>query len=85
MHHSERIIISTGEFIVRTTITIDDNTFRDLKYQAVESHTSVSQLVEDAVKYQILEDIEDINDAEAREGEPSSPFSDLVASFEKES
>lgn len=68
---------------MRTTITIDDNIFRDLKSHAAESHTSISQLVEDAVKYQILEDLEDINDASARKDEPSYSFDDLVTRLEE--
>ena len=70
---------------MRTTITINDTIFRTLKKHAVESDTNVSQLVEDAVKYQILEDLEDINDANTRKDEPSYSFNELVVRFEKES
>lgn len=69
---------------MRTTITINDTLFRALKMRAVESDESVSKLVEDAVKYQILEDIEDIEDANARKDEPSYSFDDLVARFKAE-
>lgn len=62
---------------MRTTITVSDTVFRSLKSHATKNNTSVSQLVEDAVKYQILEDIEDINDANARKDEPSYSFDDL--------
>jgi hypothetical protein len=69
---------------MRTTITINDTVFRALKIRAFESDESVSKLVEDAVKYQILEDLEDIEDATAREKEPSYSFDDLVARFKAE-
>ena len=69
---------------MRTTITINDTIFRALKMRAVESDESVSKLVEDAVKYQILEDMEDIEDAKVRENEPSYSFDNLVASFKTE-
>lgn len=69
---------------MRTTITINDTIFRALKMRAVEADTNVSQLVEDAVKYQILEDIEDIEDANARKDEPSYSFDDLVTRFKAE-
>ena len=69
---------------MRTTITINDTLFRALKIRAVESDESVSKLVEDAVKYQILEDIEDIEDAQARENEPAYSFNDLVTRFKAE-
>jgi len=69
---------------MRTTITINDTVFRALKMRAVESDESVSKLVEDAVKYQILEDLEDIEDAKVRENEPSSSFDNLVSQFKAE-
>jgi hypothetical protein len=69
---------------MRTTITINDTVFRALKMRAIEADESVSKLVEDAVKYQILEDLEDIEDAKARENEPSYSFDDLVSQFKAE-
>lgn len=73
-----------GGKIMRTTITINDTVFRALKMRAVESDESVSKLVEDAVKYQILEDLEDIEDAKIRENKPSYSFDDLVTQFKAE-
>ena len=69
---------------MRTTITINDTVFRALRMRAVESEESVSKLVEDAVKYQLLEDMEDIEDANAREKESNHPFNDLVVKFKAE-
>lgn len=69
---------------MRTTITINDTLFRALKMRAVESDETVSKLVEDAVKYQILEDLEDIEDAKTREKESIYSFDNLVASFKAE-
>jgi len=69
---------------MRTTITINDTIFRALKMRAIEADESVSKLVEDAVKYQILEDLEDIEDANAREKESIYSFDDLVAQFKAE-
>ncbi len=69
---------------MRTTITINDTVFRALKMRAVESDESVSKLVEDAVKYQILEDLEDIEDAKVRDNEPGYSFNDLVSKFKAE-
>ena len=65
---------------MRTTITISDEIFQALKMRAVDSGESVSKLVEDAVKYQILEDMEDIEDAKVRENESAYPFDSLVPS-----
>lgn len=69
---------------MRTTISFNDTVFRALKMRAIESDESVSKLVEDAVKYQLLEDLEDIEDAQARENEPVYSFDDLVAKFKTE-
>lgn len=69
---------------MRTTITINDKLFRLLKMRAAETDESVSQFVENAVKFQILEDFEDIEDAAKRQREPSYSFDDLVAQFKAE-
>lgn len=69
---------------MRTTITINDKLMRALKIRAAETDESVSRLVEDAVKYQVLEDYEDIEDAKKREHEPAYSFGDLVKQFKAE-
>ncbi len=69
---------------MRTTITINDKLFRTLKLRAAQSDRSISSLVEDAVKYQILEDIEDIEDAQARAAEKEDSFADLVKTYKAE-
>jgi hypothetical protein len=69
---------------VRTTITINDKLFRALKMRAAEADESISQFVENAVKYQVLEDFEDIEDAIKRREEPTYSFDDLVAEFKAE-
>lgn len=69
---------------MRTTITINDKLFRALKMRAAETDESVSKFVENAVKYQVLEDFEDIEDAAKRQNEPTRSFDDLVAQFKAE-
>ena len=69
---------------MRTTITINDKLFRSLKMRAADSSVSVSKLVEDAVKFQILEDLEDIEDANKRTDEPEYSFDSLVKQFKAE-
>lgn len=70
--------------IMRTTITINDKLFRSLKMRAADSDVSVSKLVEDAVKFQILEDLEDIEDAAKRKDEPEYSFDSLVKQLKSE-
>lgn len=69
---------------MRTTITINDKLFRALKLRAAESNESISSIVEDAIKFQMLEDIEDIEIAKKRENEPTHSFDELVAEFKAE-
>lgn len=69
---------------MRTTITINDKLFRALKMRAAESSESISAIVEDALKYQMLEDLEDIEEAKKRVNEPTHSFDELVAEFKKE-
>lgn len=69
---------------MRTTISINDKVFRALKMRAAESDETVSKYVEDAVKYQVLEDFEDLEDAQKRQDEPEYSFHDLVKQFRAE-
>lgn len=66
---------------MRTTFTIDDTIYRQLKRRVIEGDITMSKYVEDAIKYQLLEDAEDNATAEARKGEPTYPFDDLVKEF----
>lgn len=63
---------------MRTTITINDKLFRALKLRAAESNETISSIVEDAVKYQILEDLEDLQAVKDRENEPALDFNEFV-------
>lgn len=69
---------------MRTTITINDKLYRAMKIRAAESSETISAIVEDAVKYQMLEDLEDIEEARKRENEPTQSFDELVVEFKKE-
>ena len=69
---------------MRTTITINDTLFRALKIRAAETDETVSGLVEDAIKYQLLEDLEDSEDAKKRQGQPELSFDSLVADLKAE-
>lgn len=69
---------------MRTTITLNDKLYRAIKLRAAESNESISTIVEDAIKFQMLEDLEDIEEAKKRENEPSHSFDELVAEFKSE-
>lgn len=69
---------------MRTTITLNDKLFRTLKIRAAESDLTISALVEDAIKYQMLEDFEDIEDAQSRAKEQEYSFANLVTEYKAE-
>jgi hypothetical protein len=69
---------------MRTTITINDSLFKSLKMRAAESGESISSLVEEAITYQILEDVEDKEIVEKRLQEPKLSFDTLIKEFKAE-
>jgi hypothetical protein len=73
-----------GDIIMRTTITINDKLFHALKVRAAETDVTVSGLVESAIKYQLLEDLKDSEDAKKRRREPALSFDTLVATLKAE-
>jgi hypothetical protein len=69
---------------MRTTITFNDQLFKKLKIRAAETGESISDLVQDAVKFQLLEDLDDLETIKKRESEPTLSFDQLVKDFKKE-
>ena len=65
-------------------MTINDKLYLELKRRALESGTTVSAYVEDAIKYQILEDLEDLEAVKQRANEPTYSFDELVKEFKAE-
>lgn len=65
-------------------MTINDKLYLELKRRALDAGVSVSSYVEDAIKYQILEDIEDLETVKKRENEPTYSFDELVKEFKAE-
>ena len=63
---------------MRTTITLNDKIYKALRIRAAESGETVSALVEDAVKEQVLEDLGDLQAVKERENEPAIDFKVFV-------
>ncbi|MCL4358034.1 ribbon-helix-helix protein, CopG family [Patescibacteria group bacterium] len=63
---------------MRTTITLNDKIFKALKIRAAESGESVSAVVENAIKEQVLEDLYDLQTVKERENEPAIDFKTFV-------
>jgi hypothetical protein len=62
----------------RTTVYLDPVLLKIIRYQAIQNETSVSQMINDAIRYQIAEDAEDIAAIEERKNETPIPFDEMV-------
>lgn len=60
--------------MVRTTITLNDKIYKALRIRAAESGESVSSVIEDAIKEQVLEDLDDLQTVKERENESALDF-----------
>ena len=63
---------------MRTTITLNDKIYKALRIRAAESGETISAVVEDAVKEQVLEDLDDLQTVKKRENEPAIDFKTFV-------
>lgn len=63
---------------MRTTITLNDKIYKALRIRAAESGESVSAVIENAVKEQVLEDLEDLQIVKQRENESAIDFHAFV-------
>jgi phosphohistidine phosphatase SixA len=69
---------------MRTTVTINDTILQSLKVRAAQTGLTVSELIESAVKEQLLEDLYDIEQADMRVNEPVESFEVLVNKLKEE-
>ena len=64
--------------IKRATVYLDADLHRALRLKAAETDRSISDLVSDAIKLSLLEDVEDLDAFEERAAEPPLPFESVV-------
>ena len=62
----------------RTTIYIDESLHRALRLKAIESHRSVSELISDAVRFNLAEDSLDIESYHIRKKESTISFESVL-------
>jgi hypothetical protein len=62
----------------RTTIYFDPDLHRVLRLKAATTDHSISELVNEAVRYTLAEDSEDIEAFQVREDEPLLSFEDVL-------
>jgi hypothetical protein len=67
----------------RATIYLEPMLHRALRVKAVETDSSVSELVNDAVRLRLAEDAEDLQTFRTRAKEPSLSFETLVRDLKR--
>ena len=67
----------------RATVYFDANLHRALRLKAAEADTSISELVNTAVRKTLAEDAEDLAAFEERADEPTLSFEDLVRDLKR--
>ena len=62
----------------RTTVYLEPDLHRALRLKAIETDSSISDLVNDAVRGALLEDAEDLAAIEERAAEATVPYGEFV-------
>ena len=65
----------------RATVYFDADVHRALRLRAVACNRSISDMVNEAVRMTLAEDVDDLRDADQRVTEPSSSFEEFVTSL----
>ena len=67
----------------RATIYFDPALHRALRLKAAETDSTVSELVNEAVRHSLAEDAEDLIAFDERAGEPDLPFETVVKEMKR--
>jgi hypothetical protein len=73
-----------GDEVKRATIYLPADLHRALKLKAAATTRTVSDLVTEAVRLTLAEDVEDLTAIEERKREPVIPFEDFVKQLERD-
>jgi plasmid stability protein len=65
----------------RATIYFDAQVHRALRMRAAACNRSISEMVNEAVRITLAEDVDDLRDVESRQAEPSMSFEDFVTNL----
>lgn len=68
----------------RTTVYLDPDLHRALRLKAIEMDSSISDLVNSAVRQTLIEDAEDIAAFEDRAAETAIPYGDFVVALKRD-
>jgi hypothetical protein len=64
--------------VKRTTIYVDARLHKALRLKAAETDRSISDLVNEAVRLSLAEELEDLDAFDERAGEPNLRFEDVL-------
>lgn len=67
-----------GTDVKRTTIYVDARLHKALRLKAAETDRSISDLVNEAVRLSLAEELEDLSAFDERAGEPNLRFEDVL-------
>jgi len=68
----------------KTTFNLEDTVLQALKLKSSETKLSMSELVNDALKASLQEDLEDIKSWEERKGEDTYDYEEFVELLKKD-
>jgi metal-responsive CopG/Arc/MetJ family transcriptional regulator len=68
----------------KITLNLEDTILKALKLKATETNQSMSELVNDALKASLQEDLEDIKSWEERKGEDTYSYEEFLELLKKE-
>jgi len=67
----------------RATVYLEPDLHRALRLKSVETSRSVSDLLNDAIRYDLAEDAEDLAAFDSRKHEPTIGFEDFVRELKR--
>ena len=68
----------------KITLNLEDTILQALKLKATETKQSISELVNDALKASLEEDLEDLKSWEERKGEDTYSYEEFLGLLKKE-
>lgn len=67
----------------RATVYFDRDLHRALRFTAAETDRSISDLVNEAVRYSLAEDAEDLQSFDSRVSEPDLAYEDVIKDLKR--
>jgi plasmid stability protein len=68
----------------RSTIYLDENIHKTLRLKAAETHRSISDLVNEAVRHAFMEDQQDLEAFATREPEPAMSYEAMLKALKSD-